>query len=122
MRDMSKEGCDLTERIIRGTFRAKPRIRIQSIEKRRPGVEVLPGAARVSLINNPIKEFLCHNIRDRDIVTSRSARTGLAAGAAVVVAGATVPPLAATLVRGAAAVLSHRGPRQGSGEDAGEKD
>ena len=108
MCDMCKEGCYLIERIIHITCRAKPRIRLQSIQKRRPGVEVFSGTARISLINNPIKESLCHNSGHRDITTrGRKTRTGLAAAAQ---ASVTV------------AVLSQHGPRKGYGEDSDDKD
>ena len=125
MCNMCKEGRYLIERIIHINFPAKPRIRLQSIQKRRPGVEVLSGTACIGLINNPIKESLCHNSGHRDITTRsrrRITRTGLAAGAAVVIAGATVAPSAAAQASVTAAVLSQHGPRKGSGEESDDKD
>ena len=126
---MSKECCDLTLRVVLGTTLPKLRIRLESIKKGAACVEVFPGAARIRLITNSIEEIRSHNICDRNTTPTTTstarrwiARTGLAAGAAVVIAGAAVPILAAAQASVTAAVLSQHGPQKGSGEDSDDKD
>ena len=126
---MSKESSDLALRVVSRATLAKLRVRIESIKEGATRVEVLPGAARVSLAKNPIEEPVRHNICDRNTTPTTTsttrrwiARTGLAAGATVVIAGAAVPILAAAEASVTAAVLSQHRPWKGSGEDSDDKD
>ena len=124
MGNMRKESSDLTLRILLWTNPAKLRKRVESLKKPRPWVEVLPFTTRISLINYPIEELLCHDICNRDIVGTwgRIAGTLLAPGATVVVACATVPPSAAAKVCGTATVLTHHPSRQCSSQNSGKED
>ena len=69
---MSKESSDLTLRVISITTLAKLRVRVESIKEGAARVEVLPGAARIYLVNNPIEEILRHNICDRNTTPTTS--------------------------------------------------
>lgn len=107
MRDMGEERSDLTLRVIGGPHPAELRVRSQRVKERVARVKLLPGAAGGGLIGDPVEERVGHDIRHGDAVGAGRgvAWPRLAPGAAVVVGGAAVAPLAAAQVRRAATVL-----------------
>ena len=109
---MGKEGCNLSLGVINGTDLTELRVRLDSLQKHLPRVEVLPGAPRVRLVDYSIEELLRHDVRHRHVVRAWCQRRCvalalLAPRAAVVVAFAAVSVLAAALVRRAPTVLCH---------------
>ena len=98
---MGEESGNFALILIGRTTLAKARIRIQGTEKGGAGVETLPFATPGGLIDNPVEKRLRHDRRNGGTAAGGSrgtaiTRTRLAAGAAVVTAGAAVAVLAAT--------------------------
>ena len=108
MGDMGEESCDLSPGIVDRTNPTKPRVWIESLKERVSWIEVLPGTAWISLIKDPTEKLRGHDIRHWNVVggSCRETLTLLTPGAAVVIAGATVTPSAATFVCSTATVLS----------------
>ena len=99
MGKVGEEGSNFTLGIVRGTNGTKVRIEPKSIQESRTGVKAFTGTARVSLINDAIKEGIGHHIRDRNATRGGRdwsvARAFLAPVPTVVSCGAAVAPFAA---------------------------
>lgn len=107
MGDMRKECGDLTAGVVRGADTAEAVVEADGLQESGARVEVLPLAAGISLVDDPIKKLVGNNVGDNHVVGRRRgiARALLASSTAIIVPGAAVSPPAAAQVRGTAAVL-----------------
>ena len=106
MCDISKECCNFTLGIINWIVSTKLEYELRASRNASREQEVFSRTIWVWLAKNPIKEFVSHNIRYRNTISSIT-RALLASSPTVSVTGATIDILATTQARVTATLLSH---------------